>query len=91
MTVGLKAYAYDYALAEGDADKGIESGRDLTLNVVGLNGTAGNYEFKAGEIYKLNLTFKEKDVRDEDQLCVEVTVDIAEWTVVDDLEAVFSK
>ena len=91
MTVGLTAYAYDYALAEGDADKGIESGRDLTLNVVGLNGTAGDYEFKAGEIYKLNLTFKEKDVRDEDQLCVEVTVDIAEWTVVDDLEAVFSK
>ena len=91
MTVGLKAYAYDYALAEGDADKGIESGRDLTLNVVGLNGTAGDYEFKAGEIYKLNLTFKEKDVRDEDQLCVEVTVDIASWTIVDDLEAVFSK
>ena len=89
MTVGLKAYAYDYALAEGDADKGIESGRDLTLNVVGLNGTAGDYEFKAGSIYKLNLKFKEGDVRDEDQLCVEVTVDIASWTIVDNLDAVF--
>lgn len=83
MKVGLWAYAYDYALAD--------AGRDLTLNVVGLNGSEGAYEFAEGNIYKLNLKFKEGNVKDEDALCVEVTVDIQPWTIVDDLKPVFGK
>jgi hypothetical protein len=94
MTVKLWAYAYDYALAEGDADKGIESGRDLTLKVIGLDATndpdGGDYNFEKGKIYKLDLTFTEGDVKDQDKLCVEVTVDIANWTIVDDLKPVFN-
>ena len=73
MTVDLWAYAYDYELQT--------DGRDLTLKVVGLNGAAGDYAFEKGKIYKLDLTFTEGDVKDQDQLCVEVTVTIAEWTV----------
>ncbi len=94
MTVKLWAYAYDYALAEGDADKGIESGRDLTLKVIGLDATndpdGGDYNFEKGKIYKLDLTFTEGDVKDQDKLCVEVTVDIANWTIVDNLKPVFN-
>ena len=81
MEVGLWAYAYDYELQT--------DGRDLTLKVVGLNGAAGDYDFEKGKIYKLDLTFTEGDVKDQDQLCVEVTVDIANWTIVDNLNPKF--
>ena len=85
MTVGLYAYAYDYALQE--------AGRQLTLNVIGLDGSeaGGNYAFTAGNIYKLNLQFTEGNVKDQDMLCVEVTVDIKPWTIVDNLTPVFGK
>ncbi|MBR5801287.1 MAG: hypothetical protein IKY25_00910 [Alistipes sp.] len=81
MDVDLWAYAYDYVLAD--------AGRDLTLNVVGLNGAEGEYAFTEGNIYKLNLQFTESDVKDQDALCVAVTVDIQPWTIVDDLDPVF--
>lgn len=85
MTVDLWAYAYDYALND--------AGRDLTLNVIGLDGSeaGGNYAFSAGNIYKLNLQFTEGNVKDQDMLCVEVTVDIKPWTIVDNLNPVFGK
>ena len=85
MTVDLWAYAYDYTLQD--------AGRDLTLNVIGLDGSeaGGDYAFTAGNIYKLNLQFTEGNVKDKDMLCVEVTVDIKPWTIVDDLTPVFSK
>ncbi|MBQ8438287.1 MAG: hypothetical protein IJX21_06000, partial [Alistipes sp.] len=86
MTVKLWAYAYYYTLQD--------AGRDLTLNVIGLDATndpdGGDYNFEKGKIYKLDLTFTEGDVKDQDQLCVEVTVDIADWTIVDDLKPVFN-
>ena len=86
MTVKLWAYAYDYTLQD--------AGRDLTLNVIGLDATndpdGGDYNFEKGKIYKLDLTFTEGDVKDQDQLCVEVTVDIADWTIVDELKPVFN-
>ena len=79
------AYAYDYKLNT--------EGRTLELNVIGLDGnnnTAGGaYSFTAGNIYKLNLQFTEENVKDQDQLCVEVTVAIQPWTIVDNLKAVF--
>ncbi|MBQ8553002.1 MAG: hypothetical protein IJ431_02260 [Alistipes sp.] len=85
MTVDLYAYAYDYKLNT--------EGRTLELNVIGLDGnnnTAGGaYSFTAGNIYKLNLQFTEENVKDQDQLCVEVTVAIQPWTIVDNLKAVF--
>lgn len=81
MDVGLWAYAYDYALQT--------DGRNLTLKVVGLDGAEGTYDFTEGNIYKLNLQFAEEHVKDQDLLCVEITVDIQPWTIVDDLEAVF--
>ena len=85
MTVDLWAYAYDYVLQD--------AGRDLTLNVIGLDGNAagGNYAFEKGNIYKLNLKFTEGNVKDQDMLCVEVTVDIKPWTIVDNLTPVFGK
>ena len=85
MTVDLYAYAYDYVLNP--------EGRTLQLNVIGLDGNnnaaGGEYAFAAGNIYKLNLQFTEENVKDQDQLCVEVTVAIQPWTIVDNLKPVF--
>ena len=74
MTVDLEAVAYDYTLT---AD-----GKNVPLYVVGLDGTtAAAYEFEAGHIYQLDLTFVEGNVKDQDQLCVQVVVSIANWTI----------
>lgn len=89
MTVGLKAYAYNYVLDNGSAGVEGSSGRDLTLTVDGLASSAANAQagtmdantFSAAHIYQLNLTFNEENVMDEDKLCVQVTVDITPWTI----------
>ena len=89
MTVGLKAYAYNYVLDNGSASVEGSSGRDLTLTVDGLASSAANAEagtkdanaFAAANIYQLNLQFVEENVMDEDKLCVQVTVQITPWTI----------
>ena len=75
MTVDLTAAAYDYTLTT--------DGQAVPLYVVGLDGTTSDkYEFEAGNIYQLDLTFVEGNVKDQDQLCVQVVVSIANWTIV---------
>ena len=75
MTVDLEAVAYDYTLTN--------DGKNVPLYVVGLDGTTADlYTFKAGNIYQLDLTFVEGNVKDQDQLCVQVDVTIANWTIV---------
>ena len=73
MVVDLEATAYDYSLTE--------DGKNVPLVVVGLNGTPGTYQFDAGNIYQLDLTFEEGNVKDQDALCVQVNVTIAKWTI----------
>lgn len=73
MTVDLKATAYDYTLQE--------AGQNVPLVVIGLDGTDANYEFKMGNIYQLDLTFEEGNVKDQDALCVVVNVTIANWVI----------
>ena len=77
MQVALKAYAYDYALAE-DA-------RNLTLNVTGLSTKEDlsdvDNKFEAENIYTINLVFEEGNIMDPEGLCVKVNVTINPWTV----------
>ena len=74
MTVDLTAVAYDYSLTE--------AGASVPLYVVGLDGsTDALFTFDAGKIYQLDLQFVEGNVKDQDQLCVQVVVTIADWTI----------
>ena len=73
MVVPLTAAAYDYTPAE----------TSVPLNVTGLNDKDGNLitSFTPGHIYQLDLSFDEENIMNQDQLCVEVTVTIADWTI----------
>ena len=73
MIVPLTATAYDYTPAE----------TSVPLNVTGLKDKTGALidAFTPGHIYQLDLSFNEENIMNQDQLCVEVTVTIAEWTV----------
>ena len=71
MTVPLTAFAYDYTPAQTSVP--------LTVSEIQKNGTKVN--FQAGNVYQLNVKFKEEHIMHKDQLCVEVTVLVAKWTV----------
>ena len=71
MTVGLTAAAYDYTPAQ----------TNVPLTVTGIQKDGKSVEFAPGNIYQLDLKFKEENIMNKDQLCVEVTVRVAEWTV----------
>ena len=73
MTVDLEALAYDYTLDE--------DGKKVPLLVTGLNSAEKAFVFEAGNIYQLDLTFVEGNVKDQDALCVQVEVTIADWTI----------
>ena len=73
MTVDLEALAYDYTLDE--------DGKKVPLLVTGLNSAETAFVFEAGNIYQLDLTFVEGNVKDQDALCVKVEVTIADWTI----------
>ena len=73
MTVDLEALAYDYTLDE--------DGKKVPLLVTGLNSAETAFVFEAGNIYQLDLTFVEGNVKDQDALCVQVEVKIADWTI----------
>ncbi len=55
--------------------------------------TSGNTDltnFESGHIYKMTIPFTESDLDDESSLiCVEATVTIEDWVVVDDVKPVF--
>ena len=75
MVVDMNAYAYDYTL----------SNNSTPLYIKGLNTAANasedNITFAAGNVYNMNIEFKEVNIADEDQLCVKVTVSIDSWKV----------
>ena len=75
MTVGIKAYSYKYSL----------DNNSTPLEIIGLNTSANqsedNVTFEAGKVYKMALDFVEKNITDEDKLCVQVKVTIADWAV----------
>ena len=75
LVVDLAAEADDYEI----------SAPNVPLNVTGLSHVATNGEvnnsFLAENIYKLNLTFTEANIIDPEGLCVQVTVEIVDWTV----------
>lgn len=78
LTVNMTGAAYDYEIAT--------AGQSLPLTVTGLatteNATTGDVtEFKAENIYQLNLKFKEGNLKDDDKLCLQVTVTINPWTI----------
>ena len=70
--------AYDYALADNEVE----------LNVTGLAATEGattsdaaSIEWKAENIYRIDLKFVENNLGGKSGLCVQVNVEIATWTV----------
>ena len=81
MTVQLEATAYNYTLTE--------AGKNLPLTVTGLSSTQAKADakdadanaFVAGNIYQLNLKFKEGNLADDDALCIQVEVTINPWTI----------
>ena len=73
MTVDLTALAYDYTLDE--------NGQSVPLYITGLNNSTDKFTFQAGNIYQMNLQFVEGNVKDQDQLCVEVVVTVNPWTI----------
>ena len=71
MTVPLTAFAYDYTPAE----------TSVPLTITEIQKGGKKVDFQAGNVYQLNIKFKEEHIMHEDKLCVEITVKIADWTV----------
>ena len=80
LTLDMTAATYDYQITDGNYS--------FPLNVVGLSkkvdgdDTVDNV-FVAGNIYVINLIFNEQNISAQDAICVDVTVEIKPWTVVD--------
>lgn len=74
LTLNVATHAYDFT----NADK------TTTLTVVGLTGNDKKpvTTFQAGNIYRLDLDFQEKNLDNyNDGICVEVEVTVAKWVV----------
>ena len=76
MVLDIDAFAYAYRVPKVN----------LPLTVTGLTTTAGSTEadgnaFEAGHIYTIDLTFNQENIKDEDGICVVVTVEIQNWVV----------
>ena len=71
MVVPLVAEAYDYTPAEDEVP--------LTITEIQKDGK--KVDFTKGNVYQLDIKFKEEHIMHEDKLCVEITVKIADWTV----------
>lgn len=72
MTLTLNAYAHDY----------IVNNPAKVVRVVKLNNVA-DFKLDKGKVYRLELDFSEDNIdATDDMLCVQATVDIADWTVV---------
>lgn len=85
MDLAFAADAYDYELAD----------HSVALKVIDLSTSAdatedNNFEFSAENIYRVSLDFTEGDLTGKEGRCVQVTVEIAPWTVVD-VHPVFGK
>lgn len=75
MVLDMDAYAYNYTIAS----------RNLPLTVTDLATDEAkeniNNTLVAGNIYTLDLTFNQSNIKTEDGICVVVTVDVAKWVV----------
>lgn len=86
LTVDIDAYAYDYQVSyETD-----ESDRSFPLVVTGLesrdaegNSTGEDNKFEAGNIYHIDLIFKQDNIKSKDGICVDVVVTVNPWKVVE--------
>ena len=86
LTVDIDAYAYDYQVSyETD-----ESDRSYPLVVTGLesrdaegNSTGVDNKFEAGNIYHIDLIFKQDNIKSKDGICVDVVVTVNPWKVVE--------
>lgn len=71
MTLSMTASAHDYSVV-------------TPVQTLTINGFEGISNFEAGTIYRLNLEFTEDNLDETNEaICVEVTVEIANWVVVD--------
>lgn len=73
MIVDLDAYAYGYTIPT--------ERRNVPLNIIDLDGAIENNKFVAGNIYTLDIPFKEENIIDPEGLCVTVKVTIQPWKV----------
>lgn len=83
LTIDIDAYAYNYRVSyETD-----ESDRKFPLYVSGLsqsaNGEADGNAFTAGNIYHIDLIFKQENIKSKDGICVDVVVTVNPWGVVE--------
>ena len=86
MVIDITPYAYGYSIAET-----IKSKKD-ELKIDKIVDNSGNtVTFEKGKIYKLPIEFTEADITNTDAaLCVEVVVEIASWTIVDNIKPNFA-
>ncbi len=83
LTIDIDAYAYNYRVSyETD-----ESDRKFPLYVSGLsqsaNGEEDGNKFTAGNIYHIELIFKQANIKEKDGICVDVVVTVDPWNVVE--------
>ena len=72
MTIDMVASAYDYTV--------VNTAKNLTIGFDNVD----PQEFEAGKIYRLAIEFGEDNLdASNDAICVEVTVKVANWVVVD--------
>lgn len=83
LTLDIDAYAYNYQVSY----KEDQSDRKFPLFVSGLSksadGTADGNTFEAGNIYHINLIFKQENIKTDDGICVDVVVTVNPWKVVE--------
>lgn len=87
LTVDIDGYAYDYQVSY----KADESDRNFPLYVSGLatsrddkgNVTGEDNKFEAGNIYHIDLIFKQENIKSQDGICVDVVVTVNAWKVVE--------
>ena len=83
LTIDIDAYAYNYRVSYVDD----QSDRKFPLYVSGLsqsaNGEADGNKFEAGNIYHIDLIFKQENIKSQDGICVDVVVTVNPWGVVE--------
>ena len=79
----IDAYAYNYRVSYEED----ESDRNFPLYVSGLSKSANGEEdgnaFEAGNIYHIDLIFKQENIKTDDGICVDVVVTVNTWKVVE--------
>lgn len=83
LTIDIDAYAYNYRVSYVDD----QSDRKFPLYVSDLsqsaNGEADGNAFTAGNIYHIDLKFKQENIKSKDGICVDVVVTVNPWKVVE--------